>query len=90
MDKTTLLQLRRNAHKLKPIVIIGMNELTANVQAEIDRALEDHELIKIRVNARDKAHRQEITQQICDQQNASLIQTIGHTIVLYRQSSKDK
>ena len=42
-------ELKARAHKLEPVVIIGNKGLTAEVVAEIDRALKTHELIKVRV-----------------------------------------
>src|SRR5438045_9250176 len=41
-------ELRAQAHKLNPIVLIGDKGLTAEVIAEIDRSLKAHELIKVR------------------------------------------
>ena len=43
-------RLRTRAHTLNPIVMVGGNGLTENVQLEVDRALEDHELIKVPVS----------------------------------------
>ncbi len=76
--------LRAKAHVLKPIIIIGSHGLTAAVQAEINNALEAHELLKIRVNALDRDDRKSMTEEICRVQQAELIQTIGHIIVIYR------
>jgi len=87
MDKKQQNALRQKAHKLKPVVIIGNNELTEAVHLEIDGALDAHELIKVRVNAQDKEHRQQMITSICEQQQAELIQTIGHIVTLYRAHS---
>ena len=77
-------QLKSQAHKLHPVVIIGNNGLTATVLAEIDRALTDHELIKVRINIADREQKQQLTKTICEQASAQLVQTIGHIIVIYR------
>lgn len=82
--------LKSQAHHLKPVVIIGNKGLTEAVQLEIERALFDHELIKVRVNAEDKAARKDIIEKICQARNASLIQTIGHIAVLYRENEEKK
>ena len=42
-------QFRSIAHHLKPIVTVADKGLTANVVAELSRALQDHELIKVKV-----------------------------------------
>jgi len=41
-------ELRAEAHKLDPVVLIGDKGLTDEVIAEIDRSLKAHELIKVR------------------------------------------
>ncbi len=81
-------QLKKRVHHLQPIVILGQHGLTESVVAEIDRALLDHELIKVRVNAADKDERGSLTKQICQTLNAELIQSIGHIIAIYRFSDK--
>lgn len=85
ITKLKKLQLKQQAHKLKPIVIIGANGLTNEVHIEIDRGLNDHELMKIRVNANDRDERRAMTSAICEHHQAELITTIGHIIVIYRQ-----
>lgn len=81
-------ELAVKVHKLKPIVTIGSKGLTDAVQLEIDRALEDHELIKIRIVGGDKEYRGQITDQICQKQNALLVKKIGHIIAIFRKSLK--
>ena len=48
------LALRSQAHHLDPVVLLGANGLTNAVLHEIDRALNDHELIKVRVPSDDR------------------------------------
>ena len=50
--------LKKQAHSLKPVVIIGANGLTENVLAEINRALDDHELIKVKIASSNREFRQ--------------------------------
>ena len=84
-------ELKGKIHHLKPIVIIGNNGLTEAVIQEIDRALNDHELIKIRANVKDgKEALTKITQEICTKTNATLIQTIGHIIAVYRKNLQNE
>ena len=49
--------LKAKAHELKPIILLGGNGLTEGVMAEIDLALEHHELIKVKVG---QEHHREI------------------------------
>jgi RNA-binding protein len=86
ISSTQKQHFRSMAHSLKPIIIIGNHGLTAAVQAEINHTLEAHELIKIRVNAADRKERQLMSDEICREQHAELIQSIGHIIVIYRKN----
>ena len=79
-------QLRAKAHTLKPVVITGQAGVSEAVLAEINLALNHHELIKVRVNAEDREQRKELSGQICEQTGADLIQSIGHIITLYRKN----
>ena len=72
------------AHHLDPVVMIGADGLTAAVVREIGLALDAHGLIKIRVFNDDRAAREEILAQICDQLGAAPIQHIGKLLVLWR------
>lgn len=76
-------KLRADAHALNPVVIIGQAGLTDAVLAEIELALDYHELIKIKVRA-EREERQPITAEICQRTGAELIQTIGQVVVIYR------
>ncbi len=79
-------QLRAQAHALKPVIITGQGGISPAVLNEINLALEHHELIKVRVNAEDREQRREMSQLICAETGAELIQSIGHIITLYRKS----
>lgn len=82
-------QLKAKAHKLKPIVMIGHNGLSENVNLEIDRALYDHELIKIKIHAEDRDLRQELFSEICKTHRAEPVQCVGKVCVIYRKSDKE-
>lgn len=64
--------------------MIGQHGLTEAVLAEIDLALNAHELIKVRVRGADKNERTEQIAQIEQQLNAEVVHQIGGIIVLYR------
>ncbi len=76
--------LAAKAHHLNPVVILGSKGLTESVQAEIEHALYDHELIKVRISGGDRDTRKKDTQLICQRHQAELIAHIGHIIVIYR------
>ena len=76
--------LRGRAHALKPVLQIGQNGLTEAVCAETRRALRDHELIKVRVQASDRAARDALISELAGQTGGTLIQRIGHVAVLFK------
>jgi RNA-binding protein len=82
--------LKAKAHHLEPVVIIGQKGLTDNVLAEIDLALYDHELIKIKAGQIDKEDCEAVALQITDTLKAEFIATIGKILILYRKSNKKK
>ena len=77
-------RLRQSAHALKPVVMIGQHGATGAVMAEIDRALTDHELIKVRYRGADRGTRRELFATIAGELEAELVNTIGAVGVLYR------
>ena len=81
--------LRGQAHDLRAMLQVGGKGITDALVAEIDQALEHHELIKVKVAAEDREARDAMIGEIADRVDAALVQRIGHTAVLYR-PSKDK
>jgi RNA-binding protein len=81
--------LRAQAHSMKPVVLIGSAGLTDNVINEINQALDDHELIKVRVNAEDRDKKSKMIDSIIRQTECIHIQTIGHIGIFYRQNKKN-
>lgn len=81
--------LRGQAHGLKAQLQVGAKGVTEAVVAEVDLALEHHELIKVRVGAEDRDARDLLIADLASRTGAALVQRIGNIAVLYRQS-KDK
>ncbi len=82
--------LKSKAHELKPVVLLGGNGLTEGVLAEIDSALNIHELIKVKVPSEDREVKNLIFEAIIRETGAIKVQSIGHILVLYRQSEDKK
>lgn len=82
--------LKGLAHHLSPIVMLGNNGLTEGVLAEIENALEHHELIKVKIAGADRDTKKLIIDTIVHQTNSHNVQTIGHILVLYRESDDKK
>ena len=79
---------RTIAHNLNPVVIVGDKGLTENLLEELNRAIHDHELIKVKLSVGDRDAKKAIIEQICQQFDALLVQSIGHIILLYRTAKK--
>ena len=78
--------LRRLGHNLKPVVTVAGNGLSETVNAEIERALTDHELIKVKLVAHDRDSKKALTEAICADHKAELVQSVGHVLLLFRKS----
>ena len=83
-----LRQLRAKAHVLHPIVTVGRQGLSQRLLDELDRALNDHELIKIKLAISDRITRNRVIQELCQRSGASLVQHIGRVATLLRPSPK--
>ncbi len=81
-------EYRAIAHNLKPVIIVGDKGLTENLQEELERALNDHELIKIKVASQDREGRQEAIRTLCESSGAEVVQTIGKIAVIMRRAKK--
>ena len=81
-------ELRSIGPNLKPIVMIAEKGVTEAIGKELERALEDHELIKIKINIPDPAMRKTIAAELCKKHRASLVQSIGKVALLCRKAKK--
>ncbi|SFC33730.1 RNA-binding protein [Marinospirillum celere] len=80
-------ELRAIGHALNPVVLVGEEGLSEGVIKEAERALEDHELIKIRfVGERDE--RAEMIADLAKKLDAEVVQTIGKIGLYYRPARK--
>ncbi len=88
LSKSQIRYLRGLCHNLNPVVMVADKGLTENVMAEIELALEHHELIKIKLRG-DKEQRQQWQHSIDKSCKAETVQSIGQVTCLYRKN-KDK
>lgn len=77
--------LKARAHALDPIIHLGGKGLTEAVIAEIGRALETHELIKVRAGGMERDERAAAFTEICTRLAAQPVQHIGKVFVIYRE-----
>ncbi len=76
--------LRRLAHPLNPIVMLGNAGLTDAVAAELERALGDHELVKVSARVGDREARNAALAALASRTASELVQRVGHVGVFYR------
>ena len=84
LDAAQRKALKARAHQLDPVVIIGAKGLTPGVVAEIGRALDAHELVKIRAGEAGRDDRELLLAEICTRCAAEAVQHIGAVLVIYR------
>lgn len=81
-------RFREIGHHLPVVVLLGSQGLTEGVLAEIDRALEDHELIKVRIGGEDREARVAVIDEIASISRSQVVQKIGKVVLLYRAAKK--
>jgi len=77
-------QLRALAHNLRPVVTVAGKGLSDSVLQEVDRALADHELIKVKITVGDRTQRETVIGALCERSGALLVQRIGNIATLMR------
>lgn len=76
--------LRGLAHALDPVVHVGKGGLTDEVARQVDRALDAHELVKVRFVA-GKEEKRALVAEVCERVAAVPAGVVGHVAILYRQ-----
>jgi RNA-binding protein len=75
---------RADAHHLDPVVLVGGDGMSPSVIKEIDKALNAHGLIKVRVFSDDRVAREAMFQAVTEELSAAPIQHIGKLLVMWR------
>jgi len=77
--------LRRLGHALHPLVTLGgQSGLTEGVALEMERALTDHELVKVKSWLPERESREAAFATLATQTHSALVQRIGHVGLFYR------
>lgn len=82
--------LKKQVHHLNPVVLVGQHGITESVLAEIEIALNHHELLKIRINAGDREERDAAIGVIQERTQADLVTRIGNVAAFYRANPKKR
>ncbi len=79
---------RNIGHNLKPTVTVAGNGLSEGVVNELNRALADHELIKVKLAITDREIRKQLVNDLCRKTRAEIVQEIGKVALIFRASDK--
>jgi len=82
--------LRAQAHHLTPIFQVGKGGVNENMITQIKEALEVRELIKVSILQNNSDGKHEVAEDLAAGAGAELVQLIGHTVVLYKESREHK
>ncbi len=82
--------LRGLGHHLKPVVMVGKEEISEKLLASVEEALLAHELIKVKLQEGCELDRHEVAEALAGRTGAAVAQLLGKTILLYRPSESRK
>jgi RNA-binding protein len=82
--------LRSKAHHLDPIFQVGKGGVNENMVKQVAEALEARELFKISVLQNCEEDKNVVAEQLAKGTGADIVQIIGNTIVLYKESAEKK
>ncbi len=80
--------LRAKGHHLEPVVIVGQSGVTEGVISALTQALNDHELIKVKINEGPET-RHEAAERMAQEAGAELVQLLGRTALLFKKREED-
>ena len=87
LSNSQIRHLRGLSHHIKPVVTVADKGLSENVRAEIESALDHHELVKIKLRG-DRDTRKEWIDEIVRMSGAQEIQSIGQVACFFRRNPK--
>lgn len=82
--------LRAEAHHLTPIFQVGKGGVNDEMVKSIRDVLEARELIKVRILDNCEEDKNDVAQALAKGARAELVQLIGLTVVLYKESRENK
>ena len=80
--------LRGLAHALKPVILTGNKGITPALIREFSGALDQHELVKVKLSSEDRAERAEQIARLAKDGSAELVQSIGRVACFYRRNEE--
>jgi len=76
--------LRAHGHALSPIVQVGKSGVTKPLLQQVQQALADHELVKVKVAGESPEDRFEVAERLASEPGVNVVQIVGRVILLYK------
>lgn len=81
--------LRGLAHGINPVILVGNKGITPALVKEFGSALDQHELVKVKIAGDDREARAEQIDQLAESAAAEVVQRIGHTATYFRRNKDE-
>ena len=88
LNRGQIKYLKGICHNIKPVVMLGNKGLTETVMAEIEAALDQHELIKLKLRG-SREQREQWLASIIKDSKAELVLKIGQVACLFRRNKDE-
>jgi RNA-binding protein len=88
MTPTQIRYLRGLAHSLNPVILVGNKGVTPALTREFGGALDQHELVKVKIAGTDREARQQQIDALAEEAGAEVVQRIGHTATFFRRNAE--
>ncbi|WP_066194235.1 MULTISPECIES: ribosome assembly RNA-binding protein YhbY [Gracilibacillus] len=82
--------LRAKSHRIQAIFQVGKDGVNPNMIKQIGEALEKRELIKVSILQNCMEDKEDVAEALAEGADAQVVQIIGNTIVLYKESTEHK
>jgi RNA-binding protein len=76
--------LRALGHALRPVAQVGKEGISEGMIAAVDRALADHELVKVRIAESAGLDREDAAEELASRTESAVAQVLGNVVLLYR------
>lgn len=88
LSRIEIKRYKQIGHSLKPCILVGQHGVSENLIDETNRALNDHELIKIKVHSEDREEKNHYIQALAEETESEIVNIIGKTALLFRLAKK--
>ena len=78
LTETQKKALKKLAHNLKPVIMVGNAGVTASLLNELDSTIEHHELMKVKVSAGERDARDAAIKRLCKASKSELVGRVGN------------